>query len=81
MIGRGVQGTPADGTPSITYNSGLTRISTSGSDSLSTATDDDFEDEVQDSIGEEDSRPLFWSVPEVEGPEDYELSVIRRATA
>jgi len=67
---------PVDGAANITFNSDLTRISTSRSDTLSTVMDDDLDDFLDD----HETRPLFWSVQHVEAQEDYELSVERRAT-
>ena len=67
---------PTNSAPNVTYNSDLTRISASGSDSLSTIMDEDLEDDVD----EQETMPLFWSLHPVEDREDYELSVARRAT-
>ena len=74
---------PTNSAANVTYNSDLTRISTSGPDFLSTiADDDDLEDDPsEDDLDEQETRPLFWSLPHFEDrQEDYELSVAWRAT-
>jgi len=60
----------------VIYNSHLTEISASGSDYLSTLQ----ADSLYDSLDDEEGMRLFWSAQHVEGREDYELSVARRAT-
>ena len=39
-----------------------------------------MDDALDDSLDDEESRPLFWSLQEVEDRDEYELSAARRAT-
>ena len=68
---------PTNSAVNVTYNSDLTRISTSGPDFLSTIMDGDLGDDLD----VQETRPFLLSLPRFDDrQEDYELSVAWRAT-
>ena len=71
---------PTNSATNVTYNSDLTRISTSGADFLSTFTDVYWEGHPREIYDEQETRPLFLSLQVNNREEEYELSMAMRVT-